>query len=77
MFFIIFYNLKFKEMFAKPQQPFIEPNFGENKASKYQKLEKVGNGTYGIVYKAKDNDTNDIVAMKKMILGVFRYYFFL
>lgn len=33
---------------------------------RYQKLEKIGEGTYGLVYKAKDNQTGDIVALKKI-----------
>lgn len=53
------------------QQPFIDPNFGDNSASKYEKIEKVGNGTYGVVYKARDREMNDIVALKKMILEVY------
>lgn len=35
---------------------------------RYQKLEKVGEGTYGIVYKAKDRLTGEIVALKKIRL---------
>ena len=34
---------------------------------RYQKLEKngqVGEGTYGVVYKAKDKQTNEFVALK-------------
>lgn len=34
----------------------------------YEKLEKVGEGTYGVVYKAKDLKTNKIVALKKIRL---------
>lgn len=35
---------------------------------RYQKIEKngsaVGEGTYGVVYKARDRQTNEIVALK-------------
>ncbi|PPR05021.1 hypothetical protein CVT24_010214 [Panaeolus cyanescens] len=35
---------------------------------RYQKLEKVGEGTYGVVYKAKDVNNGSIVALKKIRL---------
>lgn len=35
---------------------------------RYQKLEKCGEGTYGVVYKAKDRMTGEIVALKKIRL---------
>lgn len=35
---------------------------------KYQRLEKIGEGTYGIVYKAKDRGTGEILALKKIRL---------
>ena len=35
---------------------------------RYQKMEKIGEGTYGIVYKAKDRVTGEIVALKKIRL---------
>jgi len=35
---------------------------------RYQKIEKVGEGTYGVVYRAKDRVTNRIVALKKIKL---------
>jgi len=34
--------------------------------SHYQKLNRLGEGTYGIVYRAKDIDTNEIVALKRV-----------
>lgn len=34
----------------------------------YEKIERVGEGTYGVVYKARDRRTNGIVALKKIRL---------
>lgn len=34
----------------------------------FQKIEKIGEGTYGIVYKAKDKETGHLVALKKIRL---------
>jgi serine/threonine protein kinase len=39
-----------------------------NGLDKYQKLEKLGEGTYGVVYKAKNTETGEIVAIKKIRL---------
>lgn len=36
----------------------------------YEKLEKIGEGTYGKVYKARDKTTNQMVALKKTRLEV-------
>jgi cyclin-dependent kinase len=35
---------------------------------RYAKIEKVGEGTYGVVYKARDVNTKEIVALKKIRL---------
>ena len=34
----------------------------------YQKVEKIGEGTYGVVYKVKDKNTGEIIALKKIRL---------
>mmetsp|Transcript_7523 Transcript_7523/g.22884 ORF Transcript_7523/g.22884 Transcript_7523/m.22884 type:complete len:290 (+) Transcript_7523:222-1091(+) len=35
---------------------------------RYQRLDKIGEGTYGVVYKATDKVTGDVVALKKIRL---------
>lgn len=35
---------------------------------KYEKLEKLGEGTYGVVYKGKHKETGELVAIKKIRL---------
>lgn len=34
----------------------------------FEKIEKIGEGTYGVVYKGRNKVTNQIVAMKKIRL---------
>lgn len=58
-------------MYPITQEPsFTDPKFGENTSAKYEKFEKLGNGVYGIVYKARDKERNDIVALKRMLFEV-------
>jgi cyclin-dependent kinase len=40
----------------------------KSKMDKYQKLDKIGEGTYGVVYKARDTTTGELVALKKIRL---------
>jgi serine/threonine-protein kinase 24/25/MST4 len=37
-------------------------------ASKYKLLEQVGNGSFGVVYKAVNKDTGEVVAIKEVTL---------
>ena len=41
---------------------------GEEELNKYQKIEKIGEGTYGVVYKAKDIHKSRLIALKKIRL---------
>ena len=38
------------------------------KYDKFEKLEKIGEGTYGVVYKAKDRNSEQLYALKKIRL---------
>lgn len=51
--------------FGPPRQP--EP-FHSNTMDNYIKIEKIGEGTYGIVYKGKDKRDGKTVALKKIRL---------
>eukprot|EP00359_Climacostomum_virens_P011366 CAMPEP_0204916934 /NCGR_PEP_ID=MMETSP1397-20131031/14638_1 /ASSEMBLY_ACC=CAM_ASM_000891 /TAXON_ID=49980 /ORGANISM="Climacostomum Climacostomum virens, Strain Stock W-24" /LENGTH=302 /DNA_ID=CAMNT_0052089621 /DNA_START=730 /DNA_END=1638 /DNA_ORIENTATION=- len=45
-----------------------DPSFGETTLERYKRIEKIGTGTYGVVYKAVDNMTGNVVALKKILL---------
>ena len=40
----------------------------KSRMDKYEKIEKVGEGTYGVVHKAKDITTGNFVALKRIRL---------
>ncbi|WOL10020.1 hypothetical protein Cni_G18774 [Canna indica] len=40
----------------------------EDRMDQYEKVEKIGEGTYGVVYKARDRLTNETIALKKIRL---------
>jgi cyclin-dependent kinase 2 len=37
-----------------------------DRLERYEKIDKIGEGTYGVVYKARDLDCGDMVAMKRI-----------
>jgi len=39
-----------------------------SKLDRFEKLDKLGEGTYGVVYKAKDKQTKEFFALKKIRL---------
>ncbi|PAA84469.1 hypothetical protein BOX15_Mlig001509g6, partial [Macrostomum lignano] len=55
-----------KQSHVTPSQP-VPPLFGD-KMQKFEKLEKIGEGTYGTVFKAKNKETGEIVALKRVRL---------
>lgn len=48
-----------------PQKKFC---YDTKQLERYQRLDKLGEGTYGIVYKCKDLVTGEMVALKKIRL---------
>ena len=41
----------------------------KNRYERFEKQTKLGEGTYGVVYKARDKNTNEIYALKKIRLN--------
>ena len=42
--------------------------FGNTSLDRYHRIEKIGTGTYGVVYKALDTLNNEFIALKKIVL---------
>lgn len=56
-------SIKSNRSFTIPQ----EQRFGScRNVKEFEKLNRIGEGTYGIVYRARDTRTNEIVALKKV-----------
>jgi serine/threonine-protein kinase 24/25/MST4 len=51
----------------QPREPYPVPS--NNPSSQYTLLEKLGTGSFGVVYKAMHNETKQIVAIKQ--IGVY------
>lgn len=43
-----------------------DDNFGRHDRSIFQKTDNIGSGTYGVVYKGINKETNEIIAIKKI-----------
>mmetsp|Transcript_2999 Transcript_2999/g.6998 ORF Transcript_2999/g.6998 Transcript_2999/m.6998 type:complete len:359 (-) Transcript_2999:441-1517(-) len=43
-------------------------HFGTCPVTRYKKINRIGEGTYGLVYRGKDRETGEIVALKKVLL---------
>ncbi|KAA0158408.1 hypothetical protein FNF27_07709 [Cafeteria roenbergensis] len=46
--------------------PAQDPLLGKDDRERYSKIEKLGEGTYGVVYKAEARSTGELVALKKI-----------
>ena len=62
---------------AAPVPPGQTQGFGDALSRRYHRVQKVGEGTYGVVYKARDNVRGTFVALKKIRIdgedeGMFR-----
>ena len=52
---------------GKPFEVLEKDQFGRCRfVSEFEKLNRIGEGTYGIVYRARDTKTGEIVALKTM-----------
>jgi len=57
-------GLKFRQLLETSQ---FSPNKSrKKKEEQYEKMEKLGEGSYGVVYKARGKDSGELVAIKKI-----------
>lgn len=52
----------------QPSFPLRRSGPGPATMDNFQKVEKIGEGTYGVVYKARNRETGEVVALKKIRL---------
>ena len=55
-------------MFQKDDSIQLTSQNHSRRMQKYEKLEKIGEGTYGTVFKGKNRETGEIVALKRVRL---------
>ena len=63
--------------FPQSDSPFevaSDDSNGESLAARYQVLEELGSGSFGVVYKAIEKATGEIVAIKHVILPETSFY---
>lgn len=60
---LTYYSLKRREM---EQFPTHMPNTACQSVSDFEKLDRIGEGTYGVVYRAKHTPGDEIVALKRV-----------
>ena len=51
-----------------------DDNFGRSDKSIFQKIDTIGSGTYGVVYKGKNKNTGEIIAIKKIKIDLEKYF---
>ncbi|XP_010545973.1 PREDICTED: cyclin-dependent kinase G1 isoform X2 [Tarenaya hassleriana] len=57
---------------ASPAEGSTDMLLGSRNVDEYEKLNKINEGTYGVVYRARDKKTGDIVALKKIKMNMGR-----
>lgn len=51
-----------------PPDAFFEPLGACRDVEEFEKLNRIGEGTYGTVYRARDRKSSQIVALKRVLL---------